>query len=224
MGRRLPKCFVAKHEVSILNGVLHHGAPNEVVFEDLTTNHNKIFFTFENFSLSSTLIITVNTDTGELPPFELEPRISQLQRSFISFQVEDVRQVNIRAIGLEGEQSAYNMFVTKTFCICCVKKNCFIDTHSSAFTNYGLRAGISKTIFQDVTTNHNKTMVRIRGAGSQPVVVTFITDQGMVDKTIQPTKNLIIQLEDLRQILALVQDSNSEISLSVEKTFCICCP
>ncbi|MBP1934447.1 hypothetical protein J2Z37_004467 [Ammoniphilus resinae] len=236
MGIRGPKCFTATHTPSAIIGTIDVNNPFVTVFEDTTMNHNKILFTVRNLSITETFTVTIHTDSDDPDPIIVPPNPDEpaaLDSNETSVQVENARLITISSTHNTDDQPNFQFSVTKTFCICCQGRQCSIDTHT--FNNtIGVPAGSSRTVFQDLTTNHNKTIVRlsitqVEGAvlSNAGITATFRTDLVTENRTIFNFQPLIIQWEDLREItLTPLADPGGSFNVAVEyqKTFCICCP
>jgi hypothetical protein len=101
----------------------------------------------------------------------------------------------------------------------------FIGEHT-AFVSFFLPAGTEKTVFEDVTTNHNKAMVRL-AVGVAPVTFIVRTRDGKkIERTIVRNSNsLIIQVENIKSISARCDAATGTCNgaINIEKTFCIFC-
>jgi len=229
MGIRTQKCFVVTHNPSALQSVVRTSSP-VTVFEDLTTNHNKVLFTIKNYSLEI-LTISITTDSGMLDPIEVPRGSVDLNATVTSMQVENARKVIISSTHEFSDTSSFQFSAADTFCICCQGGQCSTGTHTFNDT-IGLQAGSTKTVFQDLTTNHNKTIVKINALQwpsrdldpDASISVTFRTAHTEEDRTITNFEPLIIQWEDLREILITSSEHNFNVTVEYEKTFCICCP
>ncbi|MCU5105638.1 exosporium protein D [Bacillus cereus] len=111
------------------------------------------------------------------------------------------------------------------------KDNCFIETHTLTGSNttltFTVPANTSRTIFEDFTNNHNKTLLEFRNLStSQPMEVTIRTRKSRIPitVTIVAGETRGFQVEDF-QSLTLTNNTNinSSISIFIQKTFCICC-
>jgi len=111
------------------------------------------------------------------------------------------------------------------------KDHCFIETHTLTGSNtpltFTVPANTSRTIFEDFTNNHNKTLLEFRNLStSQPTEVTIRTRKSRIPITVTivagETRGL--QIEDF-QSLTLTNNTNinSSIGIFIQKTFCICC-
>ncbi|MDM5193580.1 exosporium protein D [Bacillus hominis] len=111
------------------------------------------------------------------------------------------------------------------------KDNCFIKTHtitgSNTALNFNVPANTTRTAFEDFTNNHNKTLLDLRIPGtSQPIEVTIRTRSSRlpITVTIVAGETKVFQVEDFHSLtLTNNTNINSNISIFIQKTFCICC-
>ncbi|KEK25713.1 exosporium protein D [Bacillus gaemokensis] len=118
------------------------------------------------------------------------------------------------------------------------KDNCFVETHTIAGTGTNLTGNIplnvflptntSRTLFEDFTNNHNKTLLQFFVTGtSAPIGVTIQTRGSRLPITaiLSPTETRIFQVEDFQSLIlsnATTDDAGS-LGVFIQKTFCICC-
>ncbi|MEK4031488.1 hypothetical protein MKZ02_23945 [Pseudobacillus sp. FSL P4-0506] len=115
-----------------------------------------------------------------------------------------------------------------------VPQKCFIDTHpftGSLFLSVG---GPEQTLIEDITCNHNKTLLILRssrtggsGFNAQPIQV-IIRTRGCTEPittVLPPGIPRVFQVEDFESLVVANLGSGNEALLeySMEKTFCICC-
>lgn len=117
------------------------------------------------------------------------------------------------------------------------KSTCFINTHTIAGSGTNLTGNIpltifvapntSRTIFEDFTKNHNKTLIQIAVAGnSLPVDVTIRTRGSRIPITarIRGEEAQIFQVEDFESLtFSNTGNDFSVADIFIQKTFCICC-
>ncbi|MEQ3595223.1 exosporium protein D [Bacillus albus] len=111
------------------------------------------------------------------------------------------------------------------------KDNCFIKTHtitgSNTALNFNVPANTTRTAFEDFTNNHNKTLLDLRIPGtSQPIEVTIRTRSFRlpITVTLVAGETKVFQVEDFHSLtLTNNTNINSNISIFIQKTFCICC-
>ncbi|MFT4142533.1 MAG: exosporium protein D [Bacillus sp. (in: firmicutes)] len=117
------------------------------------------------------------------------------------------------------------------------KANCTIATHKISGTGVNLNGNIlldiflppnsTITAFEDFTNNHNKTLLQFFVIGGfPPVTVTIVTRKSSkpIIFTLEAPNTRIVQVEDFKSLSFTNSiDEAGEISIYVEKTFCICC-
>lgn len=108
-------------------------------------------------------------------------------------------------------------------------QNCQVGTHTiggpetSVDTSFAIFTGLN-TIFEDLTNNHNKTLINIQNNGGTPIVVTIRTREcgGPIVFTLNPSRRRVFQVEDFESLTVTATEGGS-VSVFVQKTFCICC-
>ncbi|MGG1575350.1 hypothetical protein [Fictibacillus sp. NRS-1165] len=108
-------------------------------------------------------------------------------------------------------------------------QNCHVETHTiggpetSVDTSFNIVTGLN-TIFEDLTNNHNKTLINIQNNGGSPIVVNINTREckGPISFTLNSGRRRAFQVEDFDSLTINSVDGGS-VSLFVQKTFCICC-
>ncbi|WP_374964835.1 hypothetical protein [Lysinibacillus sp. RS5] len=115
-----------------------------------------------------------------------------------------------------------------------VPQECFVDTHTTAGNITLLVGDPERTIFEDHTCNHNKTLLELASLGTgpdgqsiPPIQITIRTrgcDRPIRD-VILPEGTKVFQVEDFESLV--VQNIGTEgpasFAFSIDKTFCICC-
>ncbi|MBO1624975.1 exosporium protein D [Bacillus arachidis] len=115
---------------------------------------------------------------------------------------------------------------------------CFVETHTISGSgvnltgniplDFFLRPNTSRTIFEDFTKNHNKTLIQISAAGnSAPFDVTIRTRGSRIPITARLSEDdspQIFQVEDFESLtFSNTTNSPSVGNIFIQKTFCICC-
>ncbi|PFB71599.1 exosporium protein D [Bacillus anthracis] len=241
-------CFIETHTVAGSNRMLDIIVPantSRVVFEDSTNNHNKTLLQFRVPGTSTPVVVTIRTRNSRILITATittgETRILQVE-NFESLTVTNNTNIN----------SDIGVFIQKTFCICCndhndyykeqsrslnQKGNCFIETHTIAASGTPSTGNIpltiivppntSRTVFEDFTSNHNKTLLQISVPNDSSSIEVTIRTRGSsrpISATIVPNEIRIFQVEDF-QNLTLTNNSDilDFIDIFIQKTFCICC-
>ena len=252
-------CFIASHDFNSVVTQPCNGS-STVVFENFTDNHNKTGIEAITFTPAPcTGILIIETSDGG-PPIE---RVLERTEN-LSIEVENVSRVSVRCEGNPTGSCQVNIRGSKTFCICCpksldshccspgnlreencdcmeeqeVETTCFIDTHSLPISVYTLPCNGSSTMaFEDVTNNHNKTMIQATSFTPAPctAILTIETKDGCppIERILpslleggSPTQ-LNIEVEDVRSVSIRCQGNplgSCDVFLAIQKTFCICCP
>lgn len=102
----------------------------------------------------------------------------------------------------------------------------FIGEHSSLGAFENLPAGTEKTLFEDLTTNHNKAMVQFFVFDGPATIIVRTRDGKEIKRTIVRVNNsLLFQVEDIKKISVRCEGTLGTCSgqVTVEETFCIFC-
>ncbi|MEX3746941.1 hypothetical protein [Lysinibacillus xylanilyticus] len=114
-----------------------------------------------------------------------------------------------------------------------VPRECFVDTHTTGGSFTLQHDDPERTIFEDHTCNHNKTLLELTSlAGPDhlpipPIQITIRTrgcDRPIRD-VIFPESAKVFQVEDFESLVvqSVGTEGTAEIKFNIEKTFCICC-
>ncbi|MFJ7186173.1 hypothetical protein [Lysinibacillus xylanilyticus] len=114
-----------------------------------------------------------------------------------------------------------------------VPQECFVDTHTTGGSFTLQHDDPERTIFEDHTCNHNKTLLELTSlAGPDhlpipPIQITIRTrgcDRPIRD-VILPESAKVFQVEDFESLVvqSVGTEGTAEIKFNIEKTFCICC-
>lgn len=110
------------------------------------------------------------------------------------------------------------------------RQQCFISTHSTDLTIDQLCNGVSQIYFEDFTDNHNKALILVEnfvGPGCV-ITVTIVTRDGQTIVRTVPRGDRGFQVENLLSISISCSGSDpTQVcfgGISIEKTFCLCCP
>ena len=113
------ECFV-QQEFVFLNIAQRCDGTTIIHFEDFTDNHNKVLIDLVSFTPQPcTLTVIIETRDGKTieRSIPVDPFFTQAERVF---QVENVCRISVRcAGGTPASICRGNVFLTKTFCICC---------------------------------------------------------------------------------------------------------
>ncbi|HHT7240281.1 MULTISPECIES: exosporium protein D [Bacillus] len=241
-------CFIETHTIAGSNIPLDIIVPantSRIVFEDSTNNHNKTLLQFHVSGTSAPIVVTIRIRNSHRP----------ITATIATGETRILQVENFESLTLTNNtttSSDIGIFIQKTFCICCSdrndyykeqshslnqKSNCFIETHTiagSGTTSTGnvpldiiVPPNTSRAVFEDLTSNHNKTLLQISVPNdSGPIEVTIRTRSSSIPiiATIVPNEIRIFQVEDF-QILTLTNNSDTFdfIDIFIQKTFCICC-
>ncbi|ARJ22118.1 exosporium protein D [Bacillus sp. ISL-8] len=241
-------CFIETHTIAGSNIPIDIVVPantSRIVFEDSTNNHNKTLLQFHVPGTSAPIVITIRTRNARRP---ITATIATGETRI--FQVENFEGLTVT--NNTNTSSDIGIFIQKTFCICCddqndyyaeqshslnQKSNCFIETHTIAGSGTSSTGNVpldiivppnsSRVVFEDLTINHNKTLLQISVPNdSGPIEVTIRTriSNTPIIATIVPNETRIFQVEDFQELtLTNNSDSFDFIDIFINKTFCICC-
>ncbi|EDX67760.1 MULTISPECIES: hypothetical protein [Bacillus] len=244
-------CFIKTHTISGSNSALAFSVPantSRTSFEDLTNNHNKTLLDFRVPGGVQPIEVTIRTRRSGPITFTITAGEQRI------FQVEDFQ--NLTLTNNTNTGSTISIFIQKTFCICCNnqnnfhkkyykeqsysyfhKDNCFIETHTVAGSDTTPTENVpvtiivpsdtSRRVFEDLTNNHNKTLLQISVPEDvSPIEVTIQTRSSPtpIIATLATNETRVFQVEDFQ---SLILTNNTEflnfIEVLIKKTFCICC-
>lgn len=241
-------CFTKTHTIAGSNIPLDIIVPantSRIVFEDATNNHNKTLLQFHVPGTSAPIVVTIRTRNSRRP---ITATIASGETRIL--QVENFESLTLT--NNNNTSSDIGIFIQKTFCICCddqndyyaeqshslnQKSNCFIETHTIAGSGTSSTGNVpldiivppnsSRVVFEDLTINHNKTLLQISVPNdSGPIEVTIRTriSNTPIIATIVPNETRIFQVEDFQELtLTNNSDTFDFIDIFINKTFCICC-
>jgi hypothetical protein len=250
-------CFIETHNFNSQVSQPCNGS-STVVFENVTNNHNKTRIEAVSTTLPPcTAILIIETRDGG-PPIE---RVLTRQELF-SIEVEDISRISVRCQGNPTGFCTVNIFVSKTFCICCpkdpgsscclscnkgnkncnckekqeVETTCFIGTHSPPNSFYTQPCnGSSIVAFEDLTNNHNKTLIQATSFSPPPCTAILIIEtrdggspiERILPFSENPPTQFTIEVENVKRISVRCQGNPTgfcQVLIGIQKTFCICCP
>jgi hypothetical protein len=208
VGIKNQNCQVLRHEASI---EISQPAGSFTYFTDLTENHYKAM-----------IDVSLQSPTGAVQQAQLIVTPRTGPDTIINFvesaviQIEDARAVTINsAVALGG-----GMNIIKDFCMCCPDDCGEVHRHEGTFS---FRP--SNFTFTDLTENHYKAMVVVKGRNDGQVVVTPRTADS---ETINIPRGgqSIIQIEDAQAVSVTVTPSfeGPPNTVQIIKDFCISCP
>jgi hypothetical protein len=242
-----PDCFIAENNFSSLTDQPCNGIP-VVIFEDLTNNHNKILINAQTVTPApcrATIIIETRNQIiqrdldSPIPPnfFSVTP---------LNIQVEDLRRISIVCQGNPGGICRVFYSIQKTFSICCTngqeeEENCgclnkdknigssFISQHNFNSLVQQPCDGSTSLIFEDGTSNHNKTFINVQYGTSAPCQATLVieTDHETIIRELPNFpgfKTFGIQMKDVRRFYVRCQGNPGgfcDLNIFGTKTFCI---
>jgi hypothetical protein len=102
----------------------------------------------------------------------------------------------------------------------------FIGEHSAFGGFEDLPPGAEKTLFEDLTTNHNKTMVLFFVSEGPATIIISTRDGKKIERTVVRNNNSItIQVENIKKVTVRCDSILGTCSgqVTVEETFCIFC-
>ncbi|MFZ5354007.1 MAG: hypothetical protein ACOZCL_14980 [Bacillota bacterium] len=254
MSKENRQCSISTHAISVSIEQPCNGE-EVTLFEDFTSNHNKTLISIDSFTQPPCFItIIIETRKGQRIVEEIRPLTLQFgviaQRAF---QVEDLKRVAIICDGQAGGVCRGNLFINKTFCICCRKEKhkgkflnkigsmfnvfktkkaiaseCFTELHEDLISFAQPCDGTRATYFEDYTDNHNKTLVEVSpGSAGCTITVYMATGSGEVIRRVVEFGTLgSFQVEDLKEV-SIECTGNPGLGCTgliiIRKTFCICC-
>lgn len=109
-------CLVDLHQ-NLIFFLQPCGGPREVIFENLTTNHNKV--AIEVIDLDSDCSVTLFIQTKEKLII-----INDQDRDDFEIQVEDLKSISIQCNGSQAGQCFGVVNMLNSFCICCSDNSC----------------------------------------------------------------------------------------------------
>ncbi|MFB6804273.1 hypothetical protein ACFCVU_24455 [Peribacillus butanolivorans] len=206
MGIRKQNCEVLRHEATI---EITQPAGAFTYFTDLTENHYKAMIDVRLESPTGVppnaqLIVTPRTGTDTIIDFTETATI----------QIENARAVTLKSTSALGGV----MNIIKDFCICCPFGE--VHRHEGTFSFRG-----SKFLFTDLTENHYKAMVVVKGRSGGQVVVTPRMGNATTI-ALPPRGQSAIQIEDA-QVLSVATAGAPDgppNTVQIIKDFCISCP
>ncbi|MBU8907652.1 hypothetical protein [Desertibacillus haloalkaliphilus] len=105
---------------------------------------------------------------------------------------------------------------------------CFTDTTILGATIAQPCDGTERTYFKNLTTNHNKSLVAIFNLSECDIVAMIETDDEVIERRLTPELlEDTIQVENLRRITVRCEGEKGLDCfgfISIQHTFCICCP
>ncbi|MFF5400325.1 hypothetical protein ACFY5J_24075 [Peribacillus butanolivorans] len=205
---RKQNCEVLRHEATI--EITQPAGAFFTYFTDLTENHYKamidvILETPTGAPLTAQLIVTPRIGNPTIIDFA----------GAAAIQIEDARSVSLSSTS--GVSGAMN--IIKDFCICCPD---FGEVHRHEAT-VSFRG--SNFLFTDLTDNHYKAMVIVKGRqGGQVVVTPRMGNTPPI--ALPPLGQSVIQIEDAQSLSVTTGaiDQGPPNTVQIIKDFCISCP
>lgn len=206
MGIIKPNCKVLRHEATI---DIQQPPGEFVYFTDLTENHYKAM-----------IAVSLETPTGAIPTAQLivTPRMGMPTtidfNGAAAIQIEDARSVSLSSPS--GVSGAMN--IIKDFCICCPDFG-EVHRHEDTVPFKG-----SKFLFTDLTENHYKAMVIVKGRqGGQVVLTPRIGNP--ITIALPFLGQSVIQIEDALSLSVTTRaiDQGPPNTVQIIKDFCISC-
>ncbi|PUB18246.1 hypothetical protein C8K15_101451 [Paenisporosarcina sp. OV554] len=111
-----------------------------------------------------------------------------------------------------------------------IETTCFVETHDF---NSGISQpcnGSTKVIFEDLTNNHNKTMIQALSIEAPCIPILIIeTKDGRppIERTLEFLLGINIEVENVKRVSVRCQGNPTgtcSVIFFIQKTFCICCP
>lgn len=210
MGIIKQNCKILRHEATI--DITQPSGASFAYFTDLTENHYKAM-----------IDISLQSQTLEPVPAQVivTPRMGQATTidftDSIVIQIEDALAVSLTSTNPGLLTGVFH--IIKDFCICCPNSS-EVHRHEGTFSFRG-----SNFLFTDLTANHYKAMIVVKGNNGGSVVVTPRMGSATTIP-LPPLGQMIIQVEDAEAVSISTNavDEGTPNTVQIIKDFCMSCP